>query len=78
MLKNNTIDIALTDDELALAIDYAKMHAITLETAFKRALFEAIEDEIDLATAELVYKRYLENPQTIDFDEAIELLADDE
>ncbi len=36
--------IRLTDEERALAESYAKMHSYSLAEAFKRALFEKIEE----------------------------------
>ena len=51
--------IRLTSEEKALAESYAKLHAISLGEAFKRALFERIEDEYDIAVANEAYKEYL-------------------
>ena len=53
--------IRLTDTEKALAESYAKLHAISLGEAFKRALFEKIEDEYDIALAEEAYAEYLKD-----------------
>ena len=41
--------IRLTEQEKQLAESYARLHSISLGEAFKRALFEKIEDEYDLA-----------------------------
>jgi predicted DNA-binding protein len=51
--------IRLTDEERKLAESYAKMHAYSLSEAFKRALFEKIEDEYDIAVAEEAYNDYI-------------------
>ena len=48
--------IRLTSEEKGLAESYAKVHAISLGEAFKRALFE---DEYDLAIAEEAYSDYV-------------------
>ena len=48
--------IRLTDEEKRLADSYAKVHAISVGEAFKRALFERIEDEYDIAVAEEAYE----------------------
>ena len=53
--------IRLTSEEKALAESYAKLHAISLGEAFKRALFERIEDEYDIAVANEAYKEYLDS-----------------
>ena len=41
--------IRLTEDERALAESYAKIHSYSLAEAFKKALFEKIEEEYDVA-----------------------------
>ena len=46
--------------------------------AFKRALFEKIEDEYDIAVADAAYKRYLDNPKTYTMGEVLKLFGDDE
>ena len=56
-----SFSILLTDTEKALAESYAKLHAISLGEAFKRALFEKIEDEYDIALAEEAYAEYLKD-----------------
>ena len=51
--------IRMNEEEKALAESYAKLHAMSLGEAFKRALFERIEDEYDLAIAEEAYSDYV-------------------
>ena len=53
--------IRLTNEEKALAESYAKVHAISLGEAFKRALFERIEDEYDLIVADEAYNDYVKS-----------------
>lgn len=55
------INIQLTQEEMILAKTYAKNHSITLEDAFKNALFEKIEDEYDTILAEKAYEDYLKD-----------------
>lgn len=55
------INIQLTQEEMILAKNYAKKHSITLEDAFKNALFEKIEDEYDAILAEKAYEYYLKD-----------------
>ena len=51
--------IRLTDEERMLAESYAKLHSFSLSEAFKRALFERIEDEYDIAIGQEAYDEYL-------------------
>ena len=53
--------IRLTEEERNLAESYAKLHSFSLSEAFKRALFEKIEDEYDIAVAESAYKEYVDS-----------------
>ena len=53
--------IRRTEDERNLAESYARLHSISLSEAFKRALFEKIEDEYDIAVAESAYKEYVDS-----------------
>lgn len=53
--------IRLTEEEKKLAESYAKLHSISIGEAFKRALFERIEDEFDFIIAEEAYQEYLDN-----------------
>ena len=51
--------IRLTEEEKLLADSYAKIHSISLGEAFKRALFEKIEDEYDITVADEAYREYV-------------------
>lgn len=53
--------IRLTPEERSLAESYARLHSITLSEAFKKALFEKIEDEYDVAIANEAYDDYLKD-----------------
>ncbi len=50
--------INLTKEEKKLASRYANKHAMPLDEAFKRALFEKIEDEYDIAIANEACQEY--------------------
>ena len=54
-----SFSIRLTSEEKNLAESYAKLHAISVGEAFKRALFERIEDEYDVAIANDAYSEYV-------------------
>ena len=51
--------IRLTEEERSLAESYAKLHSMSLAEAFKRALFEQIENEFDITLAEEAYDEYV-------------------
>lgn len=53
--------IRLTEEERALAESYAKLHSMSLAEAFKRALFEQIETEYDIMTANEAYDDYVKS-----------------
>ena len=53
--------IRLTPEEKSLADSYAKLHSLSLGEAFKKALFEKIEDEYDIVIANQAYDEYLKN-----------------
>lgn len=54
-----SFSIRLTTEERTLAESYAKLHSMSLGDAFKRALFEKIEDEYDVAVADEAYEEYV-------------------
>ena len=55
--------IRLTEQERELAESYAKLHSISVGEAFKRALFERIEDEFDLKVFEEALDEYEKSGQ---------------
>lgn len=56
-----SFSLRLTEEEKNLAESYAKVHAISVGEAFKRALFERIEDEYDLVVADEAYQEYVDS-----------------
>ena len=44
-----------------LAESYARLHSLSLGEAFKRALFEKIEDEYDISVYEEAYDEYVKS-----------------
>ena len=53
--------IRLTDEERNVAESYAKINSISLGEAFKKALFEKIEDEYDFNLGEEAYNKYIKS-----------------
>ena len=70
-----SFSIRLTTEEKALAESYAKLHSLSLGEAFKKALFDKIEEEYDIAVADEAYKEYLENPKTYSHEEVKDILG---
>lgn len=70
-----SFSIRLTNEEKTLAESYAKLHSLSLGEAFKKALFDKIEEEYDIAVADEAYKEYLANPKTYSHEEAKVILG---
>lgn len=70
-----SFSIRLTTEEKLLAESYAKLHSLSLGEAFKKALFEKIEDEYDIVVADEAYKEYLKDPKTYSHEEVKGLLG---
>jgi len=51
--------IRLTDEEKRLATSYAKFNSMSLGEAFKRALFDKIEEQYDIVVGEESYREYV-------------------
>ncbi len=56
-----SFSIRLTEDERRLADSYARLHSLTLAEAFKRALFDKIEEEYDIALANKACDDYVKD-----------------
>ena len=56
-----SFSIRMNEEEKALAESYAKLHAMSLGEAFKRALFERIEEEYDISLVNEAYQEYKNN-----------------
>ena len=54
-----SFSIRLTPEEKSLAESYAKLHSLSLGEAFKKALFEQIEEEYNIAIAKDAYEEYV-------------------
>ena len=53
-----TVKIHLSRQEKKLALDYAKRNGVSLSTAIKDVFFEKIEDEYDIAVADMALRQY--------------------
>ena len=54
-----SFSIRLSAEEKNLAESYAKLHSMSVGEAFKKALFEKIEDEYDIVIGEEAYDEYV-------------------
>lgn len=54
-----SFSIRLNTEEKKLAESYARLHSMSLGEAFKRALFDRIEDEYDIEIAKDAYSEYV-------------------
>lgn len=70
------VSIRLSDEEKQIATDYASKSGLALNEAMKRAFFEKIEDEYDIALADVSLKEYEKNPKTYSLDELLKELDD--
>ena len=68
-----SFSIRLTAEERRIAERYAKLHRMSLAEAFRRALFEKIENEYDTFFAEEAYAEYSKDPTTYSLDEVKEM-----
>ena len=56
-----SFSIRLSTEEKNLAESYAKLHNLSLGEAFKKCLFEKIEDEYDIAIAKEAHDEYVKS-----------------
>lgn len=69
------ISIRMTEEEKKLADAYARLNGATLSEAIKRAYFEKIEDEYDIALADAALREYEKNPKTYTLEEVMKELG---
>lgn len=53
--------IRMNEEEKRLAESYARLHSISVGEAFKRALFDRIEEEFDIVLADAAYQEYVDS-----------------
>ena len=63
------VSIRMTNEEKELADAYAKISGLSLSEAIKRAYFEKIEDEYDIALADKALREFEKDPTTYSLDE---------
>ena len=65
----------MSDEEKQLADAYAKLNGVSLSEAIKRAYFEKIEDEFDIAIADFALRDYEKNRKTYSHEELKKILG---
>jgi len=68
------ISIRMNDEEKQLADAYAKLNGTSLSEALKRAFFEKIEEEYDIALADSALKKYEKEHKSYSHEEVKKLL----
>ena len=63
------VSIRMTNEEKELADAYAKISGLSLSEAIKRAYFEKIEDEYDIALADKALREFEKDPTIYSLDE---------
>ena len=69
------ISIRMTEEEKQLADAYAKINGVSLSEAIKRAYFEKIEDEYDIALADAALREYEKDPKTYSHEEIMKMFG---
>ena len=69
------ISIRMTEEEKKLADAYAKLNGVSLSETIKRAFFEKIEDEYDIALADMALREYEKDPKTYSHEEVKKMLG---
>ena len=63
------VSIRMTNEEKELANAYAKLNGVSLSEAIKRAYFEKIEEEYDIALADAALREFEKDPTTYSLEE---------
>ena len=69
------VSIRMTTEEKKLADAYARINGVSLSEAIKRAYFEKIEEEYDIALADAALREYEKNPKTYTHEEIKKMLG---
>ena len=69
------ISIRMTNEEKELATAYAKLNGASLSEAMKRAYFEKIEEEYDIALADKALREYEKDHKSYSHEEVKKILG---
>lgn len=56
-----TCSVRMTESEKAMALKYADFHGISLSQAFREALMERIEDELDAKAGDEAWEEFIKS-----------------
>jgi predicted DNA-binding protein len=73
-MASTTVSIRMEQTEKDALLAYADLHGKSVSDTLREALFEKIEDELDLHFYEIAKKEYDEDPTTYTFAEVGEML----
>lgn len=73
-----SFSIRLNKEEEELAKRYAALHGFSLGEAFKKALFEKIEYEYDVAIAEQAHNEFVKDNETLSHDDLLKMFKEDD
>ncbi len=63
------VSVRLNEEEAKIFKSYANLHGISLSEAYKKALYEKIEDEFDLAEIAEATEEFNKNSKTYSLEE---------
>lgn len=63
------VSVRLNEEEAKIFKSYANLHGISLSEAYKKALYEKIEDEFDLAEITEATEEFNKNSKTYSLEE---------
>ncbi len=63
------VSVRLNEEEAKIFKSYANLHGISLSEAYKKALYEKIEDEFDLAEVIEATEEFNKNSKTYSLEE---------
>ena len=63
------VSIRMTQEEKELADAYAKLNGVSLSEAIKKAYFDKIEDEYDIALVDAALRENKKHPETYSLEE---------
>ena len=67
------VSIRMTEEEKQLADAYAKLNGVSLSEAIKKAFFEKIEDEYDVALTDAVLWEHEKDSKTYSHEEIMKM-----